>query len=173
MSEPHPRAEDLSRLDRDAFQAALEGIYEHSPWVAERAWERRPFADREALGRALVAVLGEAAHAEQLALIRAHPELAGKAAVRVELTLESTREQAGAGLDQCTPEEFARLQRLNAAYRHKFGFPFVVAVRGLSRQAIIDTCERRLGGTPEEEFSESLRQITRIAALRLEERFGG
>lgn len=168
---PAPTVQSLSALDRDAFVAALHGIFEHSPWVAERAWSRRPFADRAALGEALVETMMAASRAEQLALVRAHPELAGKAAIAGDMTRESISEQGGAGLNACSPEEFAQLQALNEAYNAKFGHPFILSVRGRSRAEIIAAFELRLSNDVETEFAESLRQIARIARLRLEERF--
>ncbi|WP_341676478.1 2-oxo-4-hydroxy-4-carboxy-5-ureidoimidazoline decarboxylase [Niveibacterium sp. SC-1] len=170
MSESQFDVAQLSAMDQAAFVAALEGIFEHSPWIARRAWAQRPYADRAGLLAALVAEMWAATAAEQHALIAAHPELAGKAAVRGELTAESTSEQRGAGLDSCTPAEFARLQELNAAYRARFGIPFVVAVRGRDRAAILAALEARLGNSVEAEVAEALRQIERIAALRLENR---
>lgn len=170
MTTPTLTAARLSQLDQADFVAALDGIFEHSPWVAGRAWSRGPFADREALLGTLVGTMQAAPRADQLALIRAHPELAGKAAVRGELTRESTREQAGAGLAACTQEEFELIQALNAAYNARFGFPFIIAVRGLTRGDIIAAMQRRLGNPDEVEFAEALTQIARIAALRLEER---
>ncbi|MDP5238299.1 2-oxo-4-hydroxy-4-carboxy-5-ureidoimidazoline decarboxylase [Uliginosibacterium sp. 31-16] len=163
----------LSNLDRVTFVAMLEGVFEHSPWVAERAWVQRPFADLPALEIALINSMLAASADEQLRLIRAHPELAGKAAVAGELTAESSREQAGARLDACSPAEFARLQELNAAYVARFGFPFILAVRGFDRAAIIECFAARLSNTPAQEFAEALRQIARIASLRLRERFPG
>jgi 2-oxo-4-hydroxy-4-carboxy-5-ureidoimidazoline decarboxylase len=166
-------ATSLSALPQADFIAALEGVFEHSPWVAERAWGQRPFADREALLAALCAAMQGASRSEQMLLVRAHPELAGRAAVRGELTAESTAEQAGARLDACTPEEFARLQALNAAYGEKFGFPFILAVRGLDRTQIIERFAQRLDHEVEAEFQEALTQIERIARLRIEQRFAG
>jgi len=160
----------LSALERDAFVAALDGIFEHSPWVAEAAWAARPFADRDALLAALIAAMRSAPQSQQLALIRAHPELAGRAAVRGELTAESRGEQAGAGLDACSPEEFERLQWLNARYVAKFGFPFILAVRGYDRAGIIERFAERLAQRPDAEFNEALTQIERIAALRIADR---
>lgn len=159
--------ERLSTLDRETFLAAVGAVFEHSPWVMERAWEKRPFATRAALIAVLGEVLETAERELQLSLINAHPELAGKAAVRGELTADSAREQAGAGLTACSPEEFAEIRRLNAAYREKFGWPFIVAVKGLSRQDIIGAMERRLGRSPDEEFSAALAQILRIGSFRL------
>lgn len=163
-------AQALSQLDQDAFVAALDGLFEHSPWIAQRAWSRRPFASRASLLAVLCDCLREAPREELMKLARAHPELAGKAAVRGELTEESTREQAGARLDACSPAEFERLQQLNAAYREKFGFPFIIAVRGLDRTQIIEQFSTRVLNDNEAEFQEALRQIERIAALRLQER---
>lgn len=163
----------LSTLDRDAFVDALGAVFEHSPWVVERAWPKRPFASRAALLAAFGAVLSDAGRELQLSLINAHPELAGKLALGGELSADSAREQAGAGLAACSPEEFVSLQRLNATYREKFGWPFIVAVKGLSRQHIIAEISRRLERTPDDEFAEALAQILRIAAFRLGELISG
>jgi OHCU decarboxylase len=169
--------EQLNAASRAEFVALLDGTYEHSPWIAERAWSRRPFATLAALKHALVEVLREAGREPQLALIRAHPELAGKAMVSRTLTAESTNEQGRAGLADCTPEEFATLQRLNADYNARFGWPFILAVRGprglgLDRAEIIATFARRLAGHPDFEFAECLRHIHRIAEIRLNDKFG-
>jgi N-carbamoyl-L-amino-acid hydrolase len=158
--------------DVPAFVNTLHGIYEHSPWIPERAAKLGPFANITALKQALQGVVTGAERAEQLGLIRAHPELAGKAAIAGELTAESTGEQAKAGLDLCTPEEFATLQKLNGDYNAKFGFPFILAVKGatgkgLTRQQIITTFTRRLRNQPEDELREALRQIGRIAEMRI------
>ena len=157
----------LNAAPREEFVARLGGIFEHSPWVAERAFERRPFASREALHAAMVAVVAEAGEERQLALIRAHPELAGRAAVRGETTEFSQQEQGGSGLLDCSPEEFARLQALNRRYVEKFGFPFILAVRGLDRAAIIAAFARRAENPREAEIAEALRQIARITGFRL------
>lgn len=159
----------LSALDQPAFMAALAGVFEHSPWVVEAAWGRRPFADRQALYGTLESVLRQAGRERQLALIHAHPELAGKAAIRGELTQESAREQAGAGLNSCTPAEFGAIRQLNDAYREKFGWPFIVAVKGLTREDIIATMARRLERDPDTEFAEALSQIMKIATYRLDD----
>ncbi|CAN7546188.1 allantoate amidohydrolase [Massilia sp. LjRoot122] len=163
---------DLNSLAPAAFAEALRGIYEHSPWIAERAAGLRPFASVTALKQALQAVVTRATLDEQLALLRAHPELAGKAAIAGELTAESTGEQAASGLDRCSPEEYAVLQALNAQYKEKFGFPFILAVKGptghgLSRAAIIATFSRRLKNSRGDEMAECLRQVHRIAEIRL------
>ena len=159
--------EELNRLDERAFAATLGGIYEHSPWVAAGAAHQRPFASVEALAAAMAAVVAGAGEARQLALIRAHPELAGKAMVRNELTADSTGEQTGAGLTDCSPAEFARLADLNRRYNVKFGFPFILAVKGFDRAGVIAEFARRVESDRATEFAESLRQIDRIARLRL------
>ncbi len=155
----------------------LDGLYEHSPWIAQRALAQRPFRSLAQLKHAMVQVLKVAGVDAQLALIRAHPELAGKAMVSKSLTAESSNEQGKAGLTQCTEQEFAKIQQLNADYNAKFGFPFILAVRGprgtgLNKQQIIDTFERRLHGHPNFEFQECLRNIHRVVELRLNDKFG-
>jgi len=157
----------VNALDREAFVALLGGIFEHSPWVAAAAWEVRPFASTDALHSAMVAAVDRAGEARQLELLRAHPELAGKAAIRGELTDDSAQEQASARLDRCSPEEFARLQALNATYNAKFGFPFIVAVKGLDRAGVLQQFAARLEHDPAAEFREALAQVAKIARLRL------
>jgi 2-oxo-4-hydroxy-4-carboxy-5-ureidoimidazoline decarboxylase len=161
--------EQLNTMPRDAFEAALSGIFEHSPWVAEKAAEQRPFASVDALYAAMCGIVANAGDERQLALINAHPELAGKAAVRGELTAESTREQSGAGLAACSQEEFDTLQRLNRAYRDKFGFPFILAVRGYDRAGIIANFQARVENAREQELRTSLEQIYRIARFRIDD----
>lgn len=160
----------LNELPRAAFRDALADIFEHSPWVPERAWSQRPFAGVDKLHGALCAVLAQASDDEKLCLIRAHPELAGKAAVRKELTASSQAEQAGAGLDHCSREEFETLTRLNAEYTRRFGMPFILAVRGHTRGSIIENLQHRVQGDAAGEFAEALRQIERIALFRLKDR---
>jgi N-carbamoyl-L-amino-acid hydrolase len=155
----------------------LTGLYEHSDWIAERALAERPFASLAQLKHAMTRVLDEAGRDAQLALIRAHPELAGKAMISKTLTAESTNEQTKAGLTDCTPEEFARIQQLNADYNARFGWPFILAVRGprglgLNKHQIIATFERRLRGHPDFELQECLRNIHRIVEIRLNDKFG-
>jgi OHCU decarboxylase len=159
---------DLNAADRSAFVAALGGIFEHSPWVAEAAYAARPFAGVDQLHAAMVAAVHAAPRDRQLALIRAHPELAGRAMVRNELTAYSTSEQAGAGLTQCSPQEYARLVDLNARYNAKFGFPFILAVKGYDRAGVIGEFARRLESDPATEFAQALAQIARITRFRLD-----
>jgi 2-oxo-4-hydroxy-4-carboxy-5-ureidoimidazoline decarboxylase len=160
----------INTLDQADFTRLLGGIYEHSPWVASRSWPQRPFASLARLQAAMAQVLDCASADERMAVIRAHPELSGKAAVRRDLTAESRSEQAGAGLDQCTPEEFNALQEGNRAYGEKFGFPFIIAVKGLGRQDIIAALQRHCGHSRDEEIAAALTQIHRIAAFRLAEK---
>lgn len=160
----------MSGLNQAEFINALDGIFEHSPWVAEHAWHQRPFASRQALLDALLLAMWQAGHEQQRALILAHPELAGKAALRGELTEHSTQEQQGAGLNACSPEELAAIQQLNARYQEKFGMPFIIAVRGLGRQDIIARMAARLNNDMAAEWQENLTQIGNIARLRLEDR---
>lgn len=163
--------EALNAADRARFEQLLAGIYEHSPWVVQRAFDKRPFGSLAALKRALVEVVRDAGRTLQMALLQAHPELAARAVGNEALTPESADEQRRAGLAACTPAELARLHELNAAYRHKFGHPFILAVRGpggegLAPAQIIATLERRLAGTVDAELGEALRQVHRIAEDR-------
>lgn len=155
---------------RDAFVARYGGIYEHSAWVAERAFERvGPDADEAAIRRAMATSVDAADDTLKLALVRAHPDLAGRAALRGELTADSTAEQRSAGIDQCTADELERFRRLNARYKDKFGFPFVMAVAGRHRREILAAFEARVENTPQDEFATALAEIHKIAALRLAE----
>jgi len=169
--------EQLNTADTASAVQLLDGLYEHSPWIAEAALAQRPFQSLAHLKHAMVQVLAQASPEAQLDLIRAHPELAGKAMVAQSLTAESTNEQNTAGLTACTPEEFARIQQLNADYNARFGFPFILAVRGprgtgLSKAEIIDTFARRSFNHPNYERAEALRNIHRIAEIRLNDKFG-
>ncbi|WP_248322127.1 2-oxo-4-hydroxy-4-carboxy-5-ureidoimidazoline decarboxylase [Caballeronia sp. Sq4a] len=161
--------DQLNTMPEDAFVTVLAGIFEHSPWVAEIAAEKRPFSSIDELHATMSQAVETAGEEKQLALINAHPELAGKAAVRGELTAESTREQSGAGLNLCTQEEFDKLQSLNTAYREKFGFPFILAVRGYDRHGIIANFEARVNHDRAQELRTSLDQIYRIARFRLDD----
>jgi 2-oxo-4-hydroxy-4-carboxy-5-ureidoimidazoline decarboxylase len=159
---------ELNALDRNEFVRRLGGVFEHSPWVAERALDARPFSSIDALHGAMVAVVERASESEKLALLRAHPELAGRAAVRGELTADSTHEQQGAGLDRCTPAEYARLHDLNARYNATFGFPFILAVKGFDRAGILREFARRVDSDRATELEDALAQVARIAWFRLE-----
>lgn len=156
---------EINGLDRDAFVGAIGWVFEHSPWVAARAWTKRPFATLDGLHAAMAAEVQAASDEERMALIREHPDLGARA----KMSAASADEQAGAGLDTLTREEFERLQRLTAAYRGKFGFPFLYAVRGSSRHDILSALETRLAATRDEELAEAIRQISRIARVRLEQ----
>lgn len=160
-------AQEAGRLDREEFVRRFGALYEHSPWVAEEAWERRPFDGVEDLHRAFTAAVEEAPEERRLALIRAHPELAGREAAEGALTEDSTGEQASAGLDRLSVEELARLRELNAAYREAFGFPMVVAVREHTKDSIFAQAEARLARPREQEISTALGEIGKIARLRL------
>jgi 2-oxo-4-hydroxy-4-carboxy-5-ureidoimidazoline decarboxylase len=157
----------INALDQAAFEAALGFVFEKSPWIAADTWAARPFASREELHAALCATVKRAPIEKQIALIRAHPDLAGRAAIAGELTPESTREQASAGLDRLTPEQFATFTRLNQAYSTTFGFPFVICVREHTKESILAHFEQRLKHTREQEIATALDEICKIAALRL------
>ncbi len=170
----------LDQLNAATAQDAallLDGLYEHSPWIAQAALAQRPFKSLPHMKHVMARIVADIGRDTQLALIRAHPELAGKAMVSKTLTSESTNEQGKAGLTDCSPEEFAKIQKLNAHYNAKFGFPFILAVRGprgtgLTKQEIIDTFERRLDNPADFEIAECLRNIHRIAEIRLNDKFG-
>ncbi|NBB14367.1 2-oxo-4-hydroxy-4-carboxy-5-ureidoimidazoline decarboxylase [Caulobacter sp. SLTY] len=150
------------------FTTRFGGVYEDSPWVADAVWAHAAdLTTAEKMAKAMAEVVDTAPYEKQLALIKAHPELAGRTA----MADASVREQSGAGLDQCSPEEFAAFQRLNAAYNARFGFPFIVAVKGMTRADILAAFEQRLDNDPETEFAEALRQIHRIARFRLDDLF--
>jgi beta-ureidopropionase / N-carbamoyl-L-amino-acid hydrolase len=169
--------EKLNKATSADAAVMLAGLYEHSPWIAQQALQQRPFRSLAALKHCLAKVLAAATGDLQVALIRAHPELAGKAMQAKKLTEESANEQLKAGLTQCSHEELATISKLNAAYASKFGFPFILAVRGarglgLSKTQILASFERRLHNHPEFEKQECLRQINRIAGIRLNDKFG-
>ena len=169
--------DQLNAASHEDAAVLLDGLYEHSPWIAQAALSQRPFKSLTQLKHAMARIVADAGADRQLALIRAHPELAGKAMVSKTLTAESTNEQGKAGLTDCTPEEFARIQQLNAAYNARFGFPFILAVRGprgtgLNKAQIIETFARRLDNHPDFELAESLRNINRIVEMRLNDKFG-
>lgn len=159
--------DDPSALDREAFVARFGGVFEGSPWIAEAAHATRPWAGADELHAAMVAVVDAAPRDARLALIRAHPDLAGQAAIAGDLTPESTREQAAAGLDRLTPEQHADVLVLTAAYRERFGFPFVVCAREHTADTIIAAARERLDHDPDVEERTALAEIAKIAALRL------
>jgi OHCU decarboxylase len=157
-----------STLSREQFIATFGDIYEHSPWVAQQAFDQGPLSDEiETLHERMSAVLLHADQAAQLALINAHPDLAGKAAIQGELTAASTSEQAGAGIHLCTPAEFARFTELNEAYKARFRFPFIMAVKGSDRHQILAAFEQRIQHSAEVEFACALAEINKIALFRL------
>ena len=157
-------------MDRAEFVARFGGVFEHSPWIAERAFDANILADpltAEWLHEALADQFRGATEAERLGVLRAHPDLAGKLAVTGALTEDSRQEQAGAGLDRLTEAEFARFTDLNTRYHARFGFPFIIAVKGLSRHDILDAFETRIHHTATEEFATACREVEKIARLRL------
>jgi 2-oxo-4-hydroxy-4-carboxy-5-ureidoimidazoline decarboxylase len=157
--------DEINALTRDQFVAALGWVFEDSPWVAERTWAHRPFASRQALHRTMTGELERATPAVQLALLRAHPDLGTRARV----SAASAGEQSGAGLDRLTAEEFETFEWLNAAYREKFGFPFLYAVKGSDKHDIFIALGRRMESSQIEEFRRALSEVYRIAWFRLQE----
>jgi len=169
--------DQLNTAGVDEAVQLLDGLYEHSPWIVRQAMAQRPFQSLAHLKHTMARIVAQAGRAPQLALLRAHPELAGKAMVSNRLTAESTNEQNKAGLTQCTPAEFEKIQKLNADYNTRFGFPFILAVRGprgtgLNKAEIIATFERRAHNHPDFELAECLRNVHRIAEIRLNDKFG-
>jgi len=162
-----PSLAEINALDRAAFSAALGHLFEHSPWVAEETWPQRPFRDTAHLHTALCTAMRAASRERQLALIRAHPDLAGRLAQQNQLTAESTREQASAGLNQLTAPELAEFQQNNAAYLARFGFPFIICARLTNKSAILAAMQSRVGNPPGIEFQTALGEIEKIALLRL------
>jgi len=159
-----------SSLDEEAFVERFGHVYEHSPWIAKAAFSQRVAVDldsAEDLGRLMEEIVADAGREKQLALLRAHPDLVGGRDVGDHLTDESRVEQRQAGLDACSPSEFERFKELNSKYRARFGFPFIIAVRGLQRSEILEVYERRINNDPSTEFAEALEQVHRIAYLRL------
>ena len=159
----------VNELGREAFIERFGPLFEHSPWVAADAWSDRPFADEDELFEALLSAMYSAPTERKLALIRAHPDLAGRAAIEGTLTRSSTTEQTAAGLDRLTPDEFEAFTRLNGAYRERFGFPFVVCVREHTKESILRVAAERLEHTRDEEVRVALEEIAKIARLRLED----
>lgn len=149
--------------------ARFGGVYEHSPWVAEEAWRERPFRSLPELYAVMERAVNAASDERKMELIRAHPDLAGKAAVAGELTPESDREQASAGLDRLSPEEFEAFTEKNRLYREKFGMPLIFCVREHTKESILKEAEERLGNSKEQEIETALAEISKIARLRLED----
>jgi len=164
-----PTIAAINALDREAFVAVLGRLFEHTPWIAAEAFEKRPFRDARILHAELSATVRRAPVERQLALIRAHPDLAGRLAQAGGLTAESAREQAGAGLDRLSAGELADFGRRNSAYRERFGFPFVICARLNDRKAILQAMEMRLRNSPDEERGAALAEIDKIAWLRLQD----
>jgi OHCU decarboxylase len=161
--------EEVNRLGKDEFVAKFGGVFEHSPWIAERSWHERPFGGLTELHNAFLRAVYDAPTQRQIALIQAHPDLAGKAAIAGDLTPESTREQASAGLGRLSPEEYETLNRLNSAYREKFGFPLIFAVREHTKETILSGAEARLEHSKEQEIERALGEIAKIARFRLQD----
>ena len=163
---------NLNAASEEEFVTILAEIYEHSPWVAERVLEQRPFPDQEKLQLAMRSSVDDATEEEKLTLIRAHPDLAGKLARAGVLTEASTREQSGLGLDRLSEMDYERFSDRNARYRERFGFPFIICARKTSKQGVLDAFEARLMNSREAEISEALLQIHEIAGLRLQDLLG-
>ncbi|HEX5218629.1 MAG TPA: 2-oxo-4-hydroxy-4-carboxy-5-ureidoimidazoline decarboxylase [Verrucomicrobiae bacterium] len=159
----------LNSLSRVEFVCVVGPVFEHSPWIAEATWTKRPFANLEFLHAALCKTVQDADEGKQLALIRAHPDLVGKLALAGQLTKESTTEQASAGLDKLSPEEAELFQSNNAAYQAKFGFPFVICARLNKKEAILNGFKVRLQNSREQEVKTALEEIGKIAYLRLQD----
>ena len=159
----------LNAADRAPFTAALAHVFEHSPWVAEETWPKHPFRDVANLHAELCATMQSATREKQLALIRAHPDLAGRMAQQKKLTAASNEEQASAGLDRLTDAELAEFTKLNDVYKAKFGFPFIICARLNAKDAILAAMKARLTNSPDAEFAAALREIEKIAWLRLQD----
>ena len=162
--------DDLNRMTAAEFTASFGDVAEHSPWVAERAAGARPFADRDAVALAFAAALRGTTRDERLAVLRAHPDLAGRAAVAGDLSEDSRKEQSGAGLDRLTPQEFERFTALNAAYRERFDIPFIFAVKGATKEMILAAFEERLANGREVELDNAIDNVCRIMRFRIEDR---
>lgn len=159
-----------STMKRSAFVEHFKDLYEHSPWVAEQVFDlgvSKALDHRQALLEAFQKTMLQASEIQQLQLICAHPDLAGKAAIQGELTAASTSEQAGAGIGECTADEFSRFTKLNQAYKDKFGFPFIKAVKGSNRHQILEAFETRIDNDAEHEFAQALEEINKIASFRM------
>ena len=160
---------EVNAWDQAAFTQHIGPVFEHSPWIAENTWARRPFAAVSALHQALCETVSGSSEQRKLDLIRAHPDLVGRAALAGTLTSASTKEQSSAGLDRLTPEEIAAFQNFNQAYREKFGFPFVICARQNKKEAMLAGFQRRLKHSREQEIEAALAEIFKIAELRLQD----
>ena len=167
MEQPPLTLEEINALDRDEFVARLGHVFESSPWIAAEAWRERPFESLERLHETMCGVMYGSTAEQKLALIRAHPDLVGRAALAGTLTQESKGEQASAGLDRLSPEEVAEFTRLNKLYREKFGFPFVICARENKKESILAGFDARLRNSREQEIATALAEIAKIARLRL------
>jgi 2-oxo-4-hydroxy-4-carboxy-5-ureidoimidazoline decarboxylase len=167
-----PDMTSINAMDRDAFVQKFGGIFENSPWVAERAWEKKPFASLDEMHAAMVTVARYAPAPAQLALLQNHPDLAGKEAQAGTMTASSVAEQASAGLNSLSHDEMARISELNAAYKKKFGFPFIIAVRMYTKEGILFEFNRRLQNDTETEFANDLQNVYVITRLRLNKLLG-
>jgi 2-oxo-4-hydroxy-4-carboxy-5-ureidoimidazoline decarboxylase len=167
MSETKHRIENVNQMDEPTFISLFGAVYEHSPWVAKEAWQRRPFASLDSLHSVMDEVVQGAGPTEQMVLIKAHPELAGRLAQSGQLTAESRSEQAHAGLTSLSADLTRRMLELNRAYQQKFGFPFIICARLNNVSTILQAMENRLAHTEETEFQTALREISKIAKLRL------
>jgi len=157
----------LNAMEREAFVDAVGSAFEHSPWVAQEAWSRRPFDDVDSLHAAMIAAVRHAPRAAQVAFLRAHPELAGREAQAGTMTHDSVREQRSAGLDALTRDEMAEMKRLNAEYLARHGFPFIIAARRHTKEQIFAELRRRVAGDTGAEFAEAFAQIGTITRMRL------
>jgi 2-oxo-4-hydroxy-4-carboxy-5-ureidoimidazoline decarboxylase len=158
---------EVNALDQEAFVAALGGLFEGPPWIVQEAWNARPFANLDALHAALCRVMYDARVERQVALLRAHPDLVGRAALAGTLSPASTGEQAAAGLDRLTPDEIAAFQRLNREYRERFGFPFVICARENKKDSILAGLAARTGQMRKQEIATALGEVAKICRLRL------
>ena len=157
--------EQVNQMTKEEFVGKVGWVFEHSPWIAEKAWESRPFPSREALLQTMITVVQKAEASAQLQLLRAHPDLG----TRLKITIASQKEQAGAGLDQLSKEEYEELASLNQRYVEAFGFPFIMAVKGQSKESILSAMKERIHHSVEEECSRALQEVYKIAAFRLNE----
>jgi len=165
-----PSLTEINAMDRENFVHQFGDVAEHSPWVAEQAFDARPFSTVDALYEAFASVILRASSSDMLALIRAHPDLAGRAAVAGQLGQDSSREQAGAGLDSLTRQEFEQFTRLNARYRERFDFPFIFAVKGATKHQILAGFESRIDNSRDDEFVTARAQVLKIVQFRLADR---